>query len=303
VSPDGRFVYVTNGLRDPATPGTLAIFAVTSDGGLRLLRSLNIGRFGAGITISPDGRFLYAESQATNQIHGYRRGADGLLTELPDSPVVSPDDPEGILITPDAGHIYAAATGQSPDGGPNGPGEVQAFKVQPGGTLGPIRLFAAGTLPNALAVTPSGRFLYATNSDSNDLSAYVIGSDGELRQIPGSPFKEGINGPGPQSAAMLPDQGPTARFAARSGTPARFDATASSDSDGRVARYDWDFGDGAVLQNGGPTPTHSYARSGTFTVKLTVTDDEGCGDRQVFTGQSTLCAGSLAARAFQTITV
>jgi 6-phosphogluconolactonase (cycloisomerase 2 family) len=303
VSPDGRFVYVTNGLRDPAAPGTLATFAVTNAGGLELLETFNIGRFGAGVTISPDGRFLYAESQATDQIHAYQRGADGLLTELPRSPVVSPDDPEGIAITPDARHVYAAATGQSPDGGPNGPGNVQAFDVRPGGALGPARPFAAGTLPNALVVSPSGRFLYATNSDSNDISAYAIGSDGALRQIPGSPFSEGINGPGPQSMAMLPDQGPTARFFVRSGAPARFDATGSDDPDGRVARYDWDFGDGVALPNGGPTPAHTYSRPGTFTVKLTVTDDEGCGDHQIFTGQSALCTGSPAARAAQTVTV
>jgi 6-phosphogluconolactonase (cycloisomerase 2 family) len=303
VSPDGRFVYVTNGLRDPATPGTLAIFAVADDGGLKLLESLDIGRFGAGITISPDGRLLYAESQATNQIHGYKRGADGLLTELPGSPVDSPDDPEGIIITPDAGHVYAAATGQLPAGTPGGPGNVQAFKVQPGGTLGPARLFDAGLLPNALALSPSARFLYASNSDSNEISAYAIDADGALRQIPDSPFGKGINEPGPEAMAMLPNQGPVARFSVKSGTPARFDATASHDPDGRVARYDWDFGDGVVLPNGGPTPAHTYTRPGTFTVKLTVTDDEGCGDHQVFTGQSTLCAGSSAARTSQPITV
>jgi PKD repeat protein len=81
----------------------------------------------------------------------------------------------------------------------------------------------------------------------------------------------------------------------------RFDATASDDPDGRVARYDWDFGDGTVLPNGGPTPTHSYTRPGIFRVGLTVTDDEGCSDHQVFTGQSTLCNGSSAARMFQAV--
>lgn len=300
VSPDGRFVYVTNGLRDPAVPGTLSMFAVT-DGGLKLLKSIEIGRFGAGITISPDGRFLYAESQATNQIRGYRRSTDGLLTELRGSPFTSPNDPEGIVITPDAGHVYAAATGQKPDGTPGGPGNVQAFEVQPAGTLGPARLHEAGALPNALALSPSARFLYVANGDSSEITAYGIGSDGTLRQLPGSPFK-GLDEPGFQAMAMLPDQGPTAHFSLRSGAPARFDATASYDPDGRVTRYDWDFGDGTVLPDGGPAPTHTYTRPGTFTVKLTVTDDEGCSDHQVFTGQSTLCTGSPAARTSQTIT-
>jgi 6-phosphogluconolactonase (cycloisomerase 2 family) len=301
VSPDGRFVYVTNGLRDPAVPGTLSIFVVTDGGGLKLLKSIEIGRFGAGITISPDGRFLYADSQATNQIRGYRRSTDGLLTELRGSPFTSPNDPEGIIITPDSGHVYAAATGQMPDGTPGGAGNVQAFKVQPAGTLGPARLLEAGTLPTALALSPSARFLYAANSDSSNITAYAIDSDGALRQLPDSPFK-GLDEPGFQAMAMLPNQGPTAQFSFKPGAPARFDATASDDPDGRVVRYDWEFGDGTVLPNGGPTPTHNYTRPGTFTVKLTITDDEGCSDHQVFTGQSALCNGSPAARTSQTIT-
>lgn len=307
VSPDGRFVYVTNGTRDPAVPGTLATFAVTDRGGLRLLRSVGIGRFGSGITISPDGRFLYAESQATNQIHAYQRGPDGLLTELAGSPIASPNDPEGIVVTPDARHIYAAATGQNSDGTPgSGPGNVQAFGVQPGGSPGPASLFSAGALPNALALSPSARFLYASNSDSDSITGYAIGADGALRQIPGSPFSKGLDSPGPEAMAMLPNQGPAARFSvstSRSGTLARFDATASDDPDGRVARYDWDFGDGTVLANGGPAPSHAYTRSGTFPVRLTVTDDEGCSSQQVFTGQSVLCNGSPSARTVQTITV
>jgi 6-phosphogluconolactonase (cycloisomerase 2 family) len=300
VSPDGRFVYVTNGTRDPAVPGTLATFAVTGDG-LKQLASIVIGRFGAGITISADGRLLYAESQASNQVRGYRRGADGLLTELPGSPFASPDDPEGIAMTPDARHVYVAATGQTPEGNPGGPGNVQAFDTRPGGTLGPATLFGAGELPNSLALSPGARFLYATNSNSNDITGYAIGSDGTLRQIPDSPFK-GLDGPGFQAAAMLPDQGPTARFTVKPGAPARFDATASADPDGEVARYDWNFGDGTVLPNGGPTPAHTYTHPGTFTIELTVTDDESCRDRRIFTGQSALCNGSPAARTSRTVT-
>ena len=54
---------------------------------------------------------------------------------------------------------------------------------------------------------------------------------------------------------------------------ATFDATASSDPDGTIAGYAWDFGDGT---NGtGATPSHTYSVSGTYHVKLTVTDNGG----------------------------
>ncbi|MBO3749893.1 beta-propeller fold lactonase family protein [Streptosporangiaceae bacterium NEAU-GS5] len=302
VSPDNRFVYVTSGLRDPAVPGVLSIFAAAGDGDLKLVKSMVIGHFGAGITISPDEGLLYVESQATSQIRGYRRGADGLLTELPGSPFPAPDDPEGIAITPDAQHVYAAATGQMANGTPGGRGEVEAFTVRPGGPLNAGRSSDAGALPNALTVSPSGRFLYVSNGDSSDISAFAIRPDGGLLQIPGVPAGKGIQDPGVQAITMLPNQGPTARFSFTPGLPTRFDATASDDPDGHVTRYNWDFGDGTVLANGGPTPIHVYNRSGGFTVTLTVTDDEGCSDHQIFTGQSMLCNGSPVARTSRTIT-
>ena len=72
-------------------------------------------------------------------------------------------------------------------------------------------------------------------------------------------------------------------------------AGASTDSDGVIANatYDWDFGDGSpVLQDGGPTPSHTFATAGDKTVTLTITDDEGCSTETVFTGQTASCSGN-----------
>lgn len=49
------------------------------------------------------------------------------------------------------------------------------------------------------------------------------------------------------------------------------DASGSKDPDGSIASYAWDFGDG--LQGVGQTATHTYASTGTYPVRLTVTDN------------------------------
>jgi PKD repeat protein len=46
----------------------------------------------------------------------------------------------------------------------------------------------------------------------------------------------------------------------------------STDPDGAVAGWSWEFGDGAVSTEAGPS--HHYAAAGSYTVRLTVTDDE-----------------------------
>ena len=52
-----------------------------------------------------------------------------------------------------------------------------------------------------------------------------------------------------------------------------FDATASSDPDGSIVAYAWNFGDGDTAT--GPTVSHEYTSYGTYTVILTVYDDDG----------------------------
>lgn len=76
---------------------------------------------------------------------------------------------------------------------------------------------------------------------------------------------------------VVTSQKPTAFFTASTTTPLAgesvlFDASGSSDPDGRVVRYEWDTGAG--FQAGGPTLTTSF-QAGARTVRLRVTDADG----------------------------
>jgi len=66
-------------------------------------------------------------------------------------------------------------------------------------------------------------------------------------------------------------------MAAPRGLPIRFDASASTDSDGTIVSYTWDFGDGQ--RDSGISVTHAYLENGTFAVRLAVADDLGAIDR------------------------
>lgn len=60
-----------------------------------------------------------------------------------------------------------------------------------------------------------------------------------------------------------------------------FDGAASSDPDGTIALYTWNFGDGGKAE--GMEATHSYSLPGEYTVTLTVTDNEGATNKGVET--------------------
>jgi len=78
----------------------------------------------------------------------------------------------------------------------------------------------------------------------------------------------------PFSRSVVLNQPPTASFPAPScsGLTCNFTST-SSDPDGTIASYSWNFGDGftSTAQN----PSHTYGAAGSYTVTLRVTDNQG----------------------------
>ncbi len=82
-----------------------------------------------------------------------------------------------------------------------------------------------------------------------------------------------------QSRDLVLNISPTARFTYTcSGWQCKFDASGSSDPDGSIASYSWNFGDGSGAT--GSIVTHIYNAAAKFTVTLTVADNRGATGRQ-----------------------
>ena len=74
--------------------------------------------------------------------------------------------------------------------------------------------------------------------------------------------------------ASVQNSPPTASFTSScSSLSCTFDGSGSSDTDGEITAYSWAFGDGTGAT--GTTASHTYPGDGSYTVRLTVTDDDG----------------------------
>lgn len=306
VTPDGRFAYVAHGDPKTTTENVVTGFAINADGSLgsaKVAEATN-GIGGAEEAITPDGRFLYIAAGGSDRVFGYRIGADGSLAAVPGSPFPTGVGPEGLAVSPDGRWIFNA----SPRVGlmVNVTGSVTGWEIGPDGALTEVEQFTPddGDRPIGLRFAPDGEHLYISNYSKDKVFAFSISRRGSLKKIQ-TVDSEGPE-PGFQAIAILPNLGPVASFSVQPGAGhrlTRFDASASRDPDGRIARYDWDFGDGTSQQTAGPIVHHVYRAAGRHRARLTVTDNEGCSTSLVFTGQLASCVGSDAAAAAQMVVV
>jgi PKD repeat protein len=102
-----------------------------------------------------------------------------------------------------------------------------------------------------------------------------------------------------QKTLTINDRPPTASFAidpnpALVNDTVNFDASASTDPDGSIARYEWDLdgntGNGFEVSGTDPTTTSSYSKTGAVTVRLRVTDDD---DKESTTSQTLFITNNL----------
>ena len=78
----------------------------------------------------------------------------------------------------------------------------------------------------------------------------------------------------PTTVITPPSANANGPYASTVGSSVSFSSAGSFDSDGTIESYSWDFGDGSTTGSAA-SPSHTYASPGVYTVKLTVTDNDG----------------------------
>jgi chitodextrinase len=167
----------------------------------------------------------------------------------------------------------------------------------PGGTGTSASSFAGpcNSPPAINSLTPSSgpvgtgvdiqgaNFTGATSVEFDGTNAgYSVDSDSEIQAtVPSGATTGPISVTTPSGTAIssssftvIVNAPPVARFSfSCSALTCSYDGTASSDPDGTIRAYSWDFGDGTG--GSGQTATRVYGQASSYTVTLTVTDNAG----------------------------
>lgn len=170
----------------------------------------------------------------------------------------------GFNVSTTAGTLSTTMSDATNDGGElrhtqpfsdNGSGIVWTFDLKAPVITGPVTLYASALSANG-NFQPTG-----DNSSSTILSINVTPTQQLL----------------PPSANFTSDA-----QIAPPGQDIQFDASSSTDGDGTISRYLWDFGDGVRFIEG-VKPTHSFTKEGEYIVTLAATDNDGLTDATAIT--------------------
>src|SRR6185312_3282735 len=141
----------------------------------------------SAMTVSSNGFFAYVTNSRANNVTAFRVSTEGALLLVPPTPA-NPNPaavdaaPSALAISPDTKHLYVAN---------NGNDTMTAFNIEAAGALTLIPQTAGNTNPvtvngadpSSIAIPQSGKFLYAANSGSNDVTAFSIGATGLVSRI------------------------------------------------------------------------------------------------------------------------
>jgi 6-phosphogluconolactonase (cycloisomerase 2 family) len=218
VSPSNRYVYVTVRIKEPiggtGTRLRVRLQAFARDAGTGALSAIPDAMPDSAVSscciyrspvFDPSGRFLYVGDPGAEFIIGFRFDeTTGHLGALDGRQAfAAANNLDGLVVAPGARFLYATA-GLAVVLGDSRRGFVLSYAIDDKGALTPVgdRL-PAGEYTRRPVIHPSGRFLYAPNTWTNDISGYSVDpQSGALAALPRSPFAAGVVEP--QAVALTP---------------------------------------------------------------------------------------------------
>ncbi len=148
---------------------------------VRYLSSANSGP--SSLAFSPDGRFLLVTEKITNNIDVFTVKSDGSLSRAKVTPNALPGLFDVVFAPGGAALIVQTGPANATNAS-----SISSYIVEEGGTLAPITASvpALGSAACWVALTPNGQFVFTNNSASSNLSAFTVGTSGNLVAVPGT---------------------------------------------------------------------------------------------------------------------
>lgn len=258
VTPDGRYLLISAGnslkVVDPELEEVVASIDLGGDVGIPAVAS--------------DGSYALATAQNTlNFIALEGERIWQVVDQVPTGNV-----PTGVAIDASGEKAYVTNSGSS---------SISVIDLRSRTVERTIQLDVA---PGPLTLTPAGD--RALLNQGGFILIIDTATGAELaRFVPPLRYDETVSMKG--EAAIRPNRAPKARFAvygaAVVGAKVTFNAkmsgssriSGSYDSDGKIVRYHWSFGDGEEQTTDSPVTEHRYSSPGSYKAKLRVEDDEG----------------------------
>jgi 6-phosphogluconolactonase len=192
IDPSGKYLLVTNNLSN-----NVSVFSIDAGtGALSLVGSpVPANANPAEILIVPSGKFVYVTNPGIGMVTIFSF-SNGVLTQLPTSPVSSGAGAFGLAVDGSERFLYVAnPSASNPPPFSSTTGNISGFNIDPStGALTPIlgSPFTAtnGSGPSAIAVDPTGKYVYATTPGSSfSIWCFTINSaNGQLVAVTNSPL-------------------------------------------------------------------------------------------------------------------
>ncbi len=207
----------TNPQSNPGVIGTGYIFVATQ--GDQLLSPFQIDRAtgktttnGAGVAtgtrpsaaiMTPDGNAIFVANRDSGDISRYTITSGGTLTAVtPNTAIGTDSNPVAMAMDAAGKLLFVLDQGAL---GNSDASTISVFSIGTGGALtAVVQPGGNPTLDNAtaIAVTPDGKYLYATNSVDSTISGYSVDGSGVLTALTGFPVTSGTT---PMGMVVTPD--------------------------------------------------------------------------------------------------